>query len=525
MRVSVILQALVGVGLFAAAASAQPAPSARPIPTPKPSLGTNLSGPADWNTELPFVDVFRLSRTWISQKQGEGWGKGPPLELDALGWVKKLEPNCYAESPLMTIEGGRFPKGQYTVFYKGKGKVTFNAAKTVSSEPGKMIIEPDRPHGIFLQIRETDPADPIRDIRVVMPGHETTYETQPFRPGFLDLWRGVTCIRFMDWQHTNNSTLAKWADRPTLEDATWTVKGVPVEVMIDLANELDADPWFCMPHLADDDFVRQFATLVKQKLEPERKVYVEYSNEVWNGQFQQSRWAGEQGIQLKFAEKPWEAAWKFTGYRSKQVFKIWEEVFGGTDRLVRCLPTQAANAYVSERVVEFQDAYQSADALAIAPYMTCNVPEKGDKLTAAEVEKWTVDQAMDFMEQTSLPETEKWLAEQKKTADKFGLKLVCYEAGQHMVGVVGGENNEAMMKLFHEANRSERMGKLYEKYYAAWEAAGGDLLCNFSSISNWSKWGSWGLMEYYDSKPSEYPKFVSTMNWAKKLGQKITPLE
>ena len=33
----------------------------------KPRLGMNLAGPADGNTELPFVDVFRMSRPWISQ--------------------------------------------------------------------------------------------------------------------------------------------------------------------------------------------------------------------------------------------------------------------------------------------------------------------------------------------------------------------------------------------------------------------------------------------------------------------------
>lgn len=41
----------------------------------------NLSGIVDWNTEHAFVDVFRLSRQWISQKKGEPWGKGPKLEV------------------------------------------------------------------------------------------------------------------------------------------------------------------------------------------------------------------------------------------------------------------------------------------------------------------------------------------------------------------------------------------------------------------------------------------------------------
>ena len=46
---------------------------------PRPALGINLSGPADWNTELPFVDAFRLARAWISQQQGAGWGSPSPF--------------------------------------------------------------------------------------------------------------------------------------------------------------------------------------------------------------------------------------------------------------------------------------------------------------------------------------------------------------------------------------------------------------------------------------------------------------
>ena len=65
------------------------------------------------------------------------------------------------------------------------------------------------------------------------------------------------------------------------------------------------------------------------------KIYVEYSNEVWNGQFKQSKYAGEQGQKLGFGEKPWEAAWHYTAYRSVEIFRIWEDVFGGRERLVR----------------------------------------------------------------------------------------------------------------------------------------------------------------------------------------------
>ncbi len=74
-------------------------------------LGINLSGIVDWNTEHPFVDVFRLSRAWITQKQGQPWGKGPQLHLDEHGWIKKLDPDCFAETPILT--GGHAPVGDY----------------------------------------------------------------------------------------------------------------------------------------------------------------------------------------------------------------------------------------------------------------------------------------------------------------------------------------------------------------------------------------------------------------------------
>ena len=72
-------------------------------------LGMNLAGPADWGTEHPFVDVFKMSRKWISQRPGQPWGKGPELVKDQHGWVKRLEPDCSAETPVLT--GGHAPSG------------------------------------------------------------------------------------------------------------------------------------------------------------------------------------------------------------------------------------------------------------------------------------------------------------------------------------------------------------------------------------------------------------------------------
>lgn len=511
--------------LIAATAFRAPAQSqVRPAPAPQPAVGMNLNGPADWNTELPFVDVFRLSRRWISQREGAGWGQGPELQLDEHGWVTRLEPGCFAETPLCTIQGGHYPSGEYTVLYEGTGRVGFsNPTRVLSQQPGRIIIEVDSSRGgFFLRLLETDPRDYVRDIRVIMPGFESTYEDEPFHPVFLERWHGMACFRFMDWMHTNNSKISKWSERPTLHDATFTTKGVPLELMIDLCNRQDADAWFCMPHLADDDYVRRFAEMVHARLEPERKVYVEWSNETWNGQFEQSRYAGERGQARGFGEKPWEAGWRYTAYRSMQIFSIWEEVFGGAERLVRVLPTQAANPYVSERIVEFQDAWAQADALAIAPYISFNVPARGEGLTADVVAQWTVEQVIEHLGEQALPRSIEWIRGQKQVADKYGLKLIAYEGGQHAVGTRGGENNETLTALLQAANAHPGMGDIYDRYFRAWEREGGGLFAYFSSVGSWSKWGSWGIMQYYDEDPAQSPKFVALMRWARSLGQDVT---
>lgn len=490
----------------------------------RPALGINLAGPADWNTELPFVDVFHLSRRWISQKEGEAWGKGPKLELDERGWVKRLAPGCFVETPLCTIDGGHYPSGDWTVLWDGEGKIELSKGRILSSAPGKLVAKIDaRGGGFFLRVRVTKPENPVRNIRVLMPGFSAEDAAKsPWHPQFLARWRGVACLRFMDFQDTNNSEQRAWQDRPCLDDATFTRRGIPVELLCDLANHLEADAWFCLPHLADDNHVREFARLVKAKLNPRLKVYIEYSNEVWNSQFKQHHYAGEQGRKFGLAEKPWEAAWRYTAQRSVEIFRIWEEVFGGRDRLVRVLPTQAANSYIANQIAGWKDAGKNADVLAIAPYISMNISAEGKGLTAMEVATWNVDRFLDYVETNALPECIRWMRENKKVADQFGLKLVAYEAGQHFVGVAGGENNDNLTKLLHRANAHPRMAGIYAKYFAAWEAGGGDLLCHFSSVGQWSKWGSWGLLQFADDDPKQSPKFVATVRWARQLGQQIS---
>lgn len=479
-------------------------------------MGVNLAGICDWNTEIPFVDVFLETRQWISQREGESWGKGPVLQLDDNGWVTKLEDGCWAEVPLCTIEGGHYPSGVYTVIYEGKGKLDFGNAKVTSREEGKIEINVDSSHGAFwIRIKETDPSDYVRNIHVYLPGfgsEASRKQTGVWNPDFLNRWKSMRIFRTMDWQATNGSKLKEWKDRSRPEEAVYSRAGAPYEIICDFINHTDADLWICVPDDANDDYVYKMASLLKENLGVQKKLYLEYSNEVWNSSFEQNHRAARKGRALGMAETDWEAAWLYTARRSVEIFSIFEDVFGGAERLIRLLPSQAANPYVSEQILKYEDAWEHADALAIAPYIGWSISEDEKD----EVLKLGVEGVLDCLENKVLPETIETMRKQKALADRYGLGLVAYEAGQHLVGLWGANDDENLNSILIAANRSERMGSIYEKYFIAWEELGGGALCHFSSVGKWSKWGSWGLIEYADETEKDSAKYRTTLEYAKK---------
>ena len=479
---------------------------------PAPSrLGINLSAVVDWGSELPFVDLFRLSRPWISQQQGASWGGGPGLHLDEHGWVRRLARGTWAETLMLTREKGVYPGGPYVVLYDGEGRVELTGIRQVlSSAPGRIVFEPQPATGFTLQLRETNPSNYVRNIRVLLPGSEGTYRDNPWNSSFLQRWSGLATLRFMDWMMTNDTDISDWNQRPTLETATFSTSGVPIELMVDLANRLGASPWFTLPHQASDDYVRRFAQLVRASLRRDLKPYIEYSNEIWNFGFPQTHFAADRGVALGLASQPWEAAWRYSARRSVEIFRIWEQVYGGTGGFVRVMASQAANSYIAEVKLGFEDAYRSVDALAIAPYLTLNL-SSGSSPTAAAVARWSPDRVIARLNDEGLPEAREWVIANREVANSFGVRLIAYEGGQHAVGIDGAENNAALAAVLQAANRSERMGALYSRYLDMWLAdGGGDLFCLFSSVEVWSGWGSWGLLE---TLTDDTPKFRAVLAW------------
>lgn len=476
-------------------------PEAPPVepparPTGPARVGLNLAAVQDWSREWAFVDAYKGAREWVPV------GGSKTLALEK-GGNPLPAPGQSAWTLLLRDLGGHYPAGKYTVSWKGSGDVEvkrWDVAKVIEKSNGRAVIEvKPSDGGIQIDLKSSDPKNPVRDFRVIMPGFEKA--KSPFHPLFVKRLGPARVVRFMDWQRTNNSPLAKWADRPKPTDPTYaTDRGVPVEVMVELANTAKVDPWFCMPHQADDDFVRQFARMVKASLATDRTVYVEYSNEVWNFQFGQTKWAREQGKALNLGAPE---HIRFYAQRAAEVMAIWEAEFG-RDRLVRVLASQAAVPDLTAQILSWKDTGKHADALAVAPYFGY---EYGDRDKADASSKMTAEQLLEGMAKEIDGPNRDFIRKQAELARKAGLRLVAYEGGQHLVGVAGGENNAALTKVFHAANRHPRMYDLHTRHLKHWADAGGDVYVLFNYVTAPSKWGSWGLLEYQDQPVAEAHKY------------------
>lgn len=509
-------------------------------------IGTSLSVVADWSTEQAFSNIFKSSRPWITQN-ATTWDTGEEdhLDVDENGWIRSLPS---AHSPLsyrfvgtlmLRGMGTHYPAGQYTVLYDGDGTLEYGLAARkdpAASTPGRDIIDvtPDN-GGIYLKITRTSPTNPIRNIRVYYPASDSATAQSVFNPLFLERLKPYSVLRFLNWQRANDTPAGIWQQRTPLAASRYSGKrGVPPEIMIALAAQTGTDPWFTLPHLANDAYVREFALYARQHLPALARVYLEYSNEIWNNTFLQGKWVEQQAVR----EWPDSSSSGFTrrinwyAKRSVEICTIWKQVWADQAERVHCIiAAQAANPWVAQQALlcplaenVTPCASASVSALAIGPYFGGYLGKPRYQATLAN---WSKDEdggtGKLFRELESgglveegpaegaLAQSLGWIRDHVRLARQHKLELVAYEAGQHLVGVGDVVNNEQLTRLFLQSNRDPRMKQLYDRYLAGWKQAGGGLLMHYLNTGKYGKWGSWGAMEFPDR--NDAPKYQSILEY------------
>ncbi|MEZ5535761.1 MAG: hypothetical protein R3F02_09055 [Thiolinea sp.] len=501
-------------------------------------LGTNTNELTEDDSSVPFIDLFRSA---LPFEDARPWLTGNNVQLDANGWPARLNGQIAGTRFLANMPGQAIPAGEYTVLYDGVGKMQYGGdAKLVSSQPGRDIIQltpgQDQKYDASLRIRESDPRNYVRNIRILPPGGicaNNPYQRVPgpqacrgnyqafvthyaqilFNPDYLNYMKDFKVIRFMNMSGISNNPQRSWNERQKVTDATWGGKqenrGAPIEIQIELANRLNAHPWFTIHHAADNDYVQRFAQLARQRLKGNLRPHIEYSNETWNFIFLQGNYVRDQGMARRLDTNKNRAGYRYYSERSVEIFNIWERVFGGPQRLVRILSGWTISKEVAETVLGHKDAYKHTDAFAIAPYFF------GDHQSIRGVRN--LNQAFDLITNDqyrySINNTLKFIAEQKAIADKYGVKLMAYEGGQGLVDFKTKSDMEMPNPVLYQANRHPRMEQFYNQFLQGWKRVGGTLFAHYSSPRTYRRYGSWGSKEYITQPLSQAPKHRALLNF------------
>jgi len=461
-------------------------------------MGMNLSAVTDWNREWPFVDVMKHSRAWIPTDASGNWtGKAGTAPVDANGWPV-LAPGTGAATLMLREIDGHYPAGVYICTFEGDGDLAFKfaTATRVSANRYKVAVTPSD-NGIELAVLRSNPADPVKNIRVWMPGFENA--ASPFHPLFVERLRPFSVIRFMDWQHTNGSKLVTWADRAKTTDAQQSSdKGVAYEYIIALCNEVDADPWICVPHQADENYIRQMATMFREGLKPGLKVYVEYSNEIWNTGFAVNKYLGDlPGTWLEAA-----------GRREATTFRIWGEVFAQQpQRLVRVVAGQKNNLWMTGEIVKAVIAAGGQfEAVSCSGYIG-----PGSASTGYDANTTPADILADTHAYTITDNLTNQIAGHAELARRYGKRFVVYEGGQHIS--LDGSSSKPYTDAYYAVQSDPGMYTAYQEMLAGFRDLGGDLYCAYNYVGQRdSQYGSWGHLEYQDQPLDQAPKYAAAVN-------------
>ena len=477
-----------------------------PNPTIASWLGTNVSA------DLPRVDItYQLSPfdTPAAQKDPNGY------------------PAAGASGQSATDIGFVLPTGAYKISYQGDGALDVSGiaqlSGTWSTANGEhratmQLTGSPGSFGHFLTLAiKNGPGQSVHDVHVYFPGFDYG-AAAVFLPGFLHVLAPFRALRFMDWEGTNGSKLADWADRPRASSFGVSPYGEPYEHIAELVNVTGKDLWLTVPEHVTDAFVHELGKMMATKLDFARiqsarnqagqktpfKLILENSNETWNKGFtayqtfldaanaNPSRYPGTYAGSYG---PSWQAQWtdlmKVGQYEADRLVKI-AIIFraelaasGKSDIVAPVLSGWATGAAYSDVALRFiKDNYGDpknyVSYVALAPYFG---PD--DAQTTALAPLFASAQA-------NIASMDGVFQDFKKLAAEYGLQIAAYEGGQ---GISGNAN----LTVKHLAQHDQRMYDAYASYFALWKKDFGDALFMHFSLSgvpglpeNIYQYGFWG---------------------------------
>lgn len=481
--------------------------------------GLNLGKHDEASGAHPFQDLFHEFVGGGADRKSLGWGKvnkpwepNPSLILTDRGYPLSEDASAY--SYLSDLGEGEYEftyGGSCSVSFSGRLQEVFPTSQPATLSTTQPVGTTRRPRIVRLDplasttgivtVRDIDKYDPPRDFHLT-PRGEDANRVYSYRYLARIREAGAESLRPMDWRVTNRQRVHQWKDRRRGDDFRQVGEyGVSDDLLVALPRELPGVSLYLnAPDFYDDLSFEQMAEWYRSALPTGSRLRVEYSNELWNPDFDQRRridaLARARGVQMHEA------------YASECVrfAKAWQRGWARSSNdiaLDLILPAQTASPSLTNEVFKSIRKLDAGGAkwvgfthLAVSGYFSYP-PELDLELEALE-RAGKPDAAVDLyfqrlMADTAVPQDRR--LKQKVYAEREDLGLIVYEGGLGMVEYNPLLRRTAASATKRVARNDPRMGDFVKAVFNACER---DYSPAPGSVFNWFDFvnrDQWGLIE------------------------------
>jgi hypothetical protein len=605
-------------------------------PSTLPQVGYHPSGIAYWDSPffgnalynggfwMEFAP-FQWGSTIPSWNTAQFAPNGAPLYTNAGLNLRALTYGLhtqYGDRPATWPNRGVLATGHVVLTWQGNADIRLNGAFQAGESSGAATGQLLNGRRVYLytgnntvgsvEIYGIDAGNPVTNIKVWLPDpadpEHASLEGRLFHPTFLARLADANWgfLRFMNMTNTNGNPEQDWVDRrlpshlfmtgvlnpraPATGSPGNRETGMAWELAVALCNESGKDMWINIPHLATDDYIRRLARLIRYgsdgtnpysstvatpvwaPLAPGRRVYIEYSNEIWSSgySFPQGDWAQEQATALGITKA------QFNARRFCQAWSLFQDEFSGeSNRLVRVAAVFTAADWYTNPFLQEMATYgptlspaTEPDVIAATTYFGNGIQDWAfDKALAqaGTAAPWflttqTFDAGGGNMRPVCVPATDpywtsptlqaqlnatfdewryrmlsgdaregagpdavgigggfdNWLHDAANTTFPTPKPIVAYEGGPSLYtdNRDGGDARDDGITMFMEAlNRHPRMAEIYRIHLNMAKSKGLWSHSMFTDSGTWGKYGQWGHLEFLAQAPASAPKYQFLLDW------------
>jgi len=271
--------------------------------------------------------------------------------------------------------------------------------------------------------------------------------------------------------------------------------------------------WITVPHLTIEDYEAnptnnywtQLATLIKEKLNPNLNVWVEYSNETWNSGagFSQGTYVGNRGVSMGFDKQAYTAGFTFHVYAAVRLFKVFQDAFvEQTQRIKTVISGQTGSAWGTQ-----------IQCLALNNKLNAGATNNNINPNNLKPEYYAIATYVGGSNGSSATVRADWTASVNaliKNAQDVKNNFVKYNANYlKLVAYEGGQGYSTNGDVFA---RNPQSYDMYKEWLQAINPYF-QLTCHYTHTGKWASGGDWGAKDSTSQSLADAHKYRAILDW------------